>query len=306
MSTAAVPPISVVEVTESSVRDFWVLLKPGVLSLVVFTGLVGLYMAPGDIHPLIATVAVLCIAMGSGAGGAINMWYDRDIDAIMNRTSSRPVPAGRIAPADALGFGIILAIVSVSVMGVVVGWVAASILAFAIFFYAVIYTMWLKRTTSQNIVIGGAAGAFPPMIGWAAVTGDVSWVSLSLFLIIFLWTPPHFWALALYRNSDYQKANVPMMPVVKGLAETKKQIVFYSYLLVVSSFLPVYLQATGLLYGVSAAVLGYLFVKLARDVMRSNEEAPARKLFGFSIVYLFALFAVMSLDHGIMHIIKQL
>ncbi len=286
-------------ILESSVRDFWTLTKPGVLSLVVFTGLVGLLLAPGAIHPLIALVAVLCIALGSAAGGAINMWFDRDIDAMMTRTAHRPVPAGRMAAEDALGFGVILAIASVAIMGVVVNWVASGILAFAIFFYTVIYTMWLKRSTPQNIVIGGAAGAFPPMIGWAAVTGDVSLMSCALFLIVFLWTPPHFWALALYRNSDYQKANVPMLPVVKGIAHTKRQIVLYSYLLMASSLIPVLLGESGLLYGAIALLLGAQFVLRSHRVLGSESETPARKLFGFSILYLFALFASLMLDHTI-------
>ncbi len=211
--------------------DFLALLKPRVTSLVVVTGLVGVMMAPGAIHPLIALVAVLCIAIGSGAAGAINMWYDRDIDAIMERTRGRPIPTGRIAPGDALGFGVVLAIGSVAMMGLAVNVVAAGLLAAAILFYVFVYTMWLKRRTPQNIVIGGAAGAFPPMIGWAAVTGTVSVESALLFALIFFWTPPHFWALALYRRGDYEKAGIPMLPVVAGKTETKKQMIAYTILL---------------------------------------------------------------------------
>lgn len=281
---------------ESSVRDYIALMKPGVMSLVVFTGLVGLLIAPGSIHPLIGAVAIFCIAVGSGAGATLNMWYDRDIDAIMTRTSTRPLPAGRIVPEEAFSFGIALSLGSVLVMGVLVNWIAAGILAFAIFFYAAVYTVWLKRTTPQNIVIGGAAGAFPPMIGWAAVTGDISWVSFSLFLIVFLWTPPHFWALALYKNSDYQKAGVPMLPVIAGPVETKKQMLMYSYLLVLSSFMPVYLGAAGILYTVAAAMLGLVFIRHAWVVRHAQDDVAPRKMFGYSILYLFCLFATLPVD----------
>ncbi|MEL0004040.1 MAG: heme o synthase, partial [Rhodospirillales bacterium] len=223
---------------EPSVRDFLALLKPRVMSLVVFSGAAGLFVAPGSIHPVLAAVAILCIAIGAGASGAINMWYDADIDAAMTRTAKRPIPSGLIDPSTALSFGCVLAAGSVALMGVAVNWAAAAILAITIGFYVFIYTMWLKRSTPQNIVIGGAAGAFPPMIGWAAVTGDLALGSAVLFLIIFFWTPPHFWALALYRANDYAAAGVPMLPVVAGRNETRKQILIYSLILAPIGVLP--------------------------------------------------------------------
>ncbi|HZB93638.1 MAG TPA: heme o synthase, partial [Stellaceae bacterium] len=221
-----------------AVGDYVALLKPRVMSLVVFTGFVGLYLAPGHIHPVLAAIAVLCIAVGAGAAGAINMWYDRDIDAVMRRTQGRPLPAGRMAPGEALGFGCVLAGGSVLVMGLAVNWAAAALLALTIAFYVFVYTIWLKRRTPQNIVIGGAAGAFPPIVGWAAVTGDVGVPALLLFAIIFFWTPPHFWALALYRSGDYARAGVPMLPVVAGAKETRRQIVIYTLLLLPLSLVP--------------------------------------------------------------------
>lgn len=281
---------------ESSLKDYFTLLKPGVMSLVVFSGAVGMWLAPGHLHPLQMALTILCIAVGSGAGGAMNMWYDGDIDAIMLRTSRRPVPSGRITPDNALAFGCVLALFSVLVLGMATNWLAAGILAFAIFFYAVVYTMWLKRSTPQNIVIGGAAGAFPPIIGWAAMTGDVSLLSVILFLIIFLWTPPHFWALALYRSGDYAKANVPMLPVVAGVASTKKHIVFYSYLLALASIAPAVLGLLGGVYGACAFVLGANFIFMAHKVARSDADRDAKALFGYSILYLFLLLAAMPLD----------
>src|SRR5580704_195882 len=215
----------------AAVRDYVQILKPRVMSLVVFTGIVGLALAPGHLHPLLAAVAVLCIAIGAGASGAINMWYDRDIDLVMRRTASRPLPAGRMLPGEALGFGCVLAVGSVAVMGIAVNWVAAELLALTIAFYVFVYTIWLKRRTPQNIVIGGAAGALPPLIGWAAVTGDIGWGAVALFAIIFFWTPPHFWALSLYRTGDYAKAGVPMLPVVAGTRETKRQMLLYTLVL---------------------------------------------------------------------------
>jgi protoheme IX farnesyltransferase len=281
---------------ESSVRDYFTLLKPGVMSLVVFSGFIGLWLAPTPMHPFEAFLTILCIAVGSGAGAAMNMWFDRDIDAIMLRTSRRPVPAGRITPDNALAFGCVLALFSVLVMGLATNWVAGGILAFAIFFYAVIYTMWLKRSTPQNIVIGGAAGAFPPVIGWAAATGDVSLFSLILFGIIFLWTPPHFWALALYRSGDYAKANVPMLPVVAGRKSTKRHIVAYSYALVAMSLLPFVFGLLGVIYTVCAALLGGYFILLAHVVAKTDSDTDAKRLFGYSILYLFLLLAAMPLD----------
>ncbi len=284
----------------STVKDFITLLKPGVMSLVVFTGLAGMLVAQltgfGHINLFQQFLTVACISLASGAGAAINMWYDRDIDAIMNRTKNRPIPAGRVAPDDALALGIFLSAFSVMVMGLALNWVAAGLLAFAIFFYAVIYTMWLKRSTPQNIVIGGAAGAFPPMIGWAAVSGDVSLQSLILFMIIFLWTPPHFWALALYKNADYARAGVPMMPVVAGARATKIQMLFYAYLLAACTLsLPV-LAMAGMIYAVSALLINAIFLYHVHRTLATEGDVWPRKTFGFSILYLFILFSVMVLD----------
>ena len=276
--------------------DYVQLLKPRVMSLVVFTALVGLVLAPGATHPLIAMVAMLCIAVGAGASGAINMWYDRDIDAVMARTRGRPIPAGRVAPGSALGFGIVLAAGSVATMGLAVNWPAAGLLAFTIFFYVVIYTIGLKRRTPQNIVIGGAAGAFPPMIGGAAMSGEVSLASIVLFAIIFLWTPPHFWALALYRRGDYDKAGVPMLPVVAGEAATRRQIMFYALALVPVTLAPCAIGLSGLVYGVGAALLGAAFLGLSFAVLRDHTMRNAKRLFPFSIAYLFLLFALLLVD----------
>jgi protoheme IX farnesyltransferase len=277
-------------------RDYLALLKPRVMSLVVFTALVGLLLAPGSLHPLLTAVAMICIAVGAGAAGAINMWYDRDIDALMSRTRGRPIPAGRISPDAALGFGIALAVGSVTIMGLAVNWVAAGLLAFTIFFYVVVYTIGLKRRTPQNIVIGGAAGAFPPMIGWAAVGGEVSLASIVLFAIIFLWTPPHFWALALYRRGDYDEAGVPMLPVVAGEAATRRQILLYSLALVPVTLAPSAIGLAGLVYGAGAALLGAGFIALAGAVLRDRGMTSAKRLFPFSILYLFLLFALLLVD----------
>jgi len=287
--------------SESSVRDFITLMKPGVMSLVVFTGLAGMVVAPGHINYFQQCITLMCIALASGAGGAMNMWFDRDIDAIMKRTSKRPVPMGRIAPDDALAFGLFLAALSVMLMGLALNWVAGGLLAFAIFFYVVIYTMWLKRSTPQNIVIGGAAGAFPPMIGWAAVTGDVSLESFLLFAIIFLWTPPHFWALALYKNGDYARAGVPMMPVVAGKESTKRQMVMYTWLLAaVTLSLPV-LHMAGPVYAIASALLAAGFLYHAYKTQRDDSDAWPKKTFGFSISYLFMLFTVLMVDGWLMN-----
>ncbi|WP_119389955.1 heme o synthase [Taklimakanibacter lacteus] len=282
---------------QGTVKDYWTLLKPRVMSLVIFTALAGLVAASGDLHPWLALVALLAIAVGAGASGALNMWYDADIDAVMARTANRPVPRGAILPGEALGFGVALAIGSVLILGLLVNLVAAALLAFTIFFYAVIYTMWLKRSTPQNIVIGGAAGAFPPMIGWAAATGSVTLASIALFLIIFMWTPPHFWALALFREGDYARAGVPMLPNVAGQQETRRQILLYSLILVPTTFLPSLLGTTGLLYTIVTALLGVAFIWHAVDVYRLRDGDPARRackrLFGFSILYLFVIFALI-------------
>ena len=291
----AATPIGV-ELPQSRVSDYVALLKPRVMSLVVFTGFVGMFLAPGHLHPLLAGIAVFCIALGAGASGAINMWYDRDIDTVMQRTATRPLPMGRIAPDDALAFGILLSIASVALMGLAVNLAAAALLALTIAFYVFVYTMWLKRRTPQNIVIGGAAGAFPPMIGWAAVTGDVGLPSIALFLLIFMWTPPHFWALALYRSADYAKAGVPMLPVVAGERATKIQMLVYAVLLLPVSLAPTLLGVVGWLYGASAAVLSVVFIGFAVRVLRSTAMKPAKQMFGFSILYLFLLFALMLAD----------
>jgi len=280
------------------VADFIELLKPRVMSLVVFSGFAGLMVAPGNLHPVLAAVAVLCIAVGAGASGAINMWYDRDIDAVMQRTRKRPIPAGRVDPQEAVSFGIVLAIGAVTLMALAVNWLAAGLLAFTIAFYVFVYTMWLKRRTPQNIVIGGAAGAFPPMIGWAAVTGQISLASIALFLLIFMWTPPHFWALALYRTGDYAKAGVPMLPVVAGARATKAQMLVYTVLLFPLALAPWALGLTGAVYAGVAAVLGLLFILAAARVWFDNGERAARQMFAFSILYLFLLFTLLIVDRA--------
>src|SRR5215468_6974871 len=284
-----------IEPSMAGVEDYVALLKPRVMSLVVFTALVGLVVAPGHLHPVLGFASLLCIAVGAGAAGALNMWYDADIDALMSRTASRPVPAGRVTPSEALAFGMTLAVGSVLLLGLVANWLAAALLAFTIFFYACIYTMWLKRSTPQNIVIGGAAGAFPPMIGWAAATGGLGIEAIVLFLIIFFWTPPHFWALALIKSDDYARAGVPMLPVVAGRTETTRQILIYSGLLFAISLLPWALGFAGAISGVTAVVCGAVFVALAVRLARSRGAArrPAQRLFAFSILHLFVLFAAL-------------
>ena len=284
----------------SRIADYAVILKPRVMSLVVFTALVGLLLAPGGIDPWTGIIAVGCIAIGAGASGAINMWYDSDIDRLMARTMNRPIPADRMNPAEALVFGSVLATGSVAVMAMTVNFAAAAMLAVTILYYVFIYTMWLKRRTPQNIVIGGAAGAFPPMIGWAAVTGGIDAHSLALFAIIFLWTPPHSWALALFTNPDYARAGVPMMPVVAGEPQTRRLIILYSVLLVASSFAPVALGMAGLPYGLSALILGTLFLLRAWRLWREESRTAARGLFGFSILYLFLIFATLLADRVVL------
>jgi len=287
-------------VSEASVGDYVALLKPRVMSLVVFTALVGLMVAPTHVHPMIGFTALLCIAVGAGAAGALNMWYDSDIDAVMRRTASRPIPRGRIAPGEALGFGMTLAVFAVAVLGLLVSWLAAVLLAFTVFFYVAIYTMWLKRWTPQNIVIGGAAGAFPPMIGWAAATGGLAIEPCLLFLIIFLWTPPHFWALSLVRADEYARARVPMLPVVAGPEETRRQILLYSIVLMPVGAAPWLLGYAGTLYGVMALAAGATMVALSwrLRIARANADKPAMQLFAFSILYLFVLFAVLLVESG--------
>lgn len=280
----------------SSVRDYITLLKPGVMSLVVFTALAGMLLAPGKISLFQQFLTLSCIALASGAGAAINMWYDRDIDAVMKRTAKRPIPAGRVAPDDALALGIFLSVLSVMLMGLALNWLAASVLGFAIFFYAVVYTMWLKRSTPQNIVIGGAAGAFPPLIGWAAVSGDISAMPVLLFMIIFLWTPPHFWALALYKNGDYARAGVPMMPVVEGAKKTKRLMMAYTWMLVACTISLPLLGMSGMIYGVCALLLGAGFIYHIYRLLNDSTDKWAKKTFGFSILYLFVLFSMMIVD----------
>jgi protoheme IX farnesyltransferase len=283
----------------ATVGDFFALLKPRVMSLVVFTGLAGIVVAPGPVHPMVAFTALLCIAVGAGASGALNMAYDSDIDALMTRTASRPIPLGRIAREDALAFGWWLAVGSVAIMGLLVNLAAAALLAFTIGFYVFVYTLWLKRRTAQNIVIGGLAGALPPAIGWAAVTGGLALAPLVLVAITFLWTPPHFWALALYRSDDYARAGVPMMPVVKGKAATRKQILAYAALLFPAGLLPGAIGLAGPLYAAAAALFGGWLVFEAVAVYREQDEVrepAARRLFGVSIVYLFVLFAALILE----------
>lgn len=282
-------------------RDFWALTKPRVMSLVVFTALCGLLAAPGHIHPVIGFTAILCIALGAGACGALNQWYEADVDAKMARTSKRPLPAGRMDREAALHFGIGLAAFSVGIMGVAVNWISAGLLAFSIFFYAVVYTIWLKPNTPQNIVIGGAAGAFPPVIGWAAVTGDVTLVPILLFSIIFLWTPPHFWALALFMKTDYGAAGIPMLPNVSGQRVTRNQIFAYSFPMAAVAIAPFLLGESGWLYGVTAALLNLVFLALAFKVWRNEaneakDMKPEKQLFAFSILYLFLLFALFAFD----------
>lgn len=286
------------------VVEYALILKPRVMSLVVFTGWVGLMMAPGSINLDAAIVAVLCIAVGAGASAAINMWYDRDIDIVMSRTANRPIPAGRLNPWEALCFGILLSVSSVITMAYWVNQSAAILLALTILYYVFIYTVWLKRRTPQNIVIGGASGALPPVIGWAAVTGDVGLGAIALFAIIFLWTPPHTWALALFRRGDYENAGVPMLPVVSGEEETRRQIVAYTVLMVASTAAPVLIGMSGWLYGAGAAVLGIEFLRRAWYMKKQADEAAARPLFLFSIFYLFMVFLLLLADKGLMTILN--
>jgi heme o synthase len=294
------PETVVFAISEASVGDYVELMKPRVMSLVVFTALVGLMVTPDHLHPVLGFAALLCIAIGAGAAGALNMWFDADVDAVMSRTARRPIPAGRVLPQEALAFGMTLAFGSVAVLGLVANWLAAALLAFTIFFYVAIYTMRLKRATPQNIVIGGAAGAFPPMIGWAAATGTVGLESVLLFLIIFFWTPPHFWALSLWRGEDYARAGIPMLPVVAGYPETRRQILLYSLVLAPVGASPWLLGYAGLPYGLTAIAGGALMIWLAVKIMLLGDadvgDRAAKRLFAVSILYLFVLFAVLLID----------
>ena len=286
-------------------RDFFALTKPRVMSLVVFTGLCGLLAAPGSIHPVLGFTAILCIAMGAGGAAALNQWWEADIDAKMKRTAKRPLPAGRLRRQDARDFGMLMSGASVFIMLVAIHWLAAVVLAFSIVYYAVIYTMWLKPRTPQNIVIGGGAGAFPPLIGWIAVTGEITVMPVLLFAIIFIWTPPHFWALALFVKTDYADAGIPMMPVVAGEKSTRRQVLAYSVLLLAVALLPWAIGGTGLIYGIAALALSALFVALAVPVgLRTSQSEdrmkPEKRLFGYSVIYLFALFTALVADRMVL------
>ena len=297
MASTAAP----VQTLPAEWRDFFALTKPRVMSLVVFTGLAGLLAARGTIHPVLGFSAILCIALGAGGAAALNQWWEADLDAGMKRTARRPLPQGRLRREDARDFGLLLAGTSVGVMGLAVHWLAAGILALSIVYYAVIYTIWLKPRTPQNIVIGGGAGAFPPLIGWIAVTGEITAMPLLLFAIIFVWTPPHFWALALFVQTDYAKVGIPMMPVVAGEKSTRRQIFAYSIVLLLVSLLPWAISGTGAIYGIAALVLSGAFVALCMPVafrQSAPDDAmkPEKRLFGFSILYLFALFTALVAD----------
>jgi len=296
---ARIPPNGFAEPSMADVRDYIALMKPRVMSLVVFTALVGLMVAPGHVHPIIGFAAILCIAVGAGSAAALNMWYDADVDAVMARTARRPIPAGKIQPGEALAFGVTLGVGAVVVLGLLVNWMAAGLLAFTIFFYTVVYTAWLKRATPQNIVIGGAAGAFPPMIGWAAATGGIGLEAVALFLVVFFWTPPHFWALSLYRTADYAKAGIPMLPVVAGADETRRQILLYTLVLLPIGVSPWLIGHAGVLYATVAIVAGAVMVALAwrvRGARGAAGEREAKRLFAFSILYLVVLFAARLVE----------
>ncbi|MCK1716299.1 heme o synthase [Bradyrhizobium sp. 141] len=284
-------------ISEAEVGDYIALLKPRVMSLVIFTALVGMAMAPGHFHPVLAFTSLLCIAVGAGASGALNMALEGDIDAKMSRTANRPIPRGRITRPEAMAFGMTLSFFSVMTLGILVNWIAGALLAFTIFFYVVIYTMWLKRWTAQNIVIGGAAGALPPVVAWAAVTGTVDVEPLLLFAIIFFWTPPHFWALALFRSDDYARAGIPMLPNVAGPDATRLQILLYTIVLIAVAAAPWALGYFDAVYGIVSLILGAGMLVLAINVYvrreRSQSLRATRKLFAFSILYLFALFATL-------------
>ena len=284
---------------QTKFRDFFALLKPRVMSLVVFIGFAGYWVAPDrdTLHPFLAFIGILSLALGAGASGAFNMWFERDIDAVMKRTQSRPLPMGKMEPDDALGFSIFMSILAVMMMSLATNPVAALVLAVASLFYILVYTIWLKRITPQNIVVGGAAGAFPPMVGYAMVTGSVTLESIILFLIVFFWTPPHFWALALYANEDYKRAGIPMMPVVVGERKTKIQMLVYAILLLPITLAPYFLGYAGMLYGSAAFVLGLFFIFTAIKVLKDTTYKSAKLMFGYSVFYLFALFLSLMMDH---------
>ena len=286
--------------SEATPRDYVALLKPRVMRLSIFTALVAMLVAPGPLGWVEGTIAIVCIAIGAGGSGALNMWWDADIDAVMSRTDARPVPSGAVAPTEALGFGLVLSVFSVVTLGLLVNWMAGGMLALTIAFYVVVYSMWLKRSTPQNIVIGGAAGAFPPMVGWAVTTGSVGWEAFVLFAIIFLWTPPHFWALALFKRLDYSAAGVPMLPVVRGVRHTQHQILAYSIVMAPVAVLPAIMGFAGPLYGAVSVVAGGMFLHRAWNVWRMDPAdermVPAKRLFLFSIAYLFALFVALGVE----------
>ncbi len=290
------------EYTSSSVRDFYDLMKPRVMSLVIFTSFVGLVLSPINIHPFIALIAIICIAIGAGASGVLNMWYDSDIDGLMKRTINRPIPAGNINKNEALTYGMVISAGSVVIMGILINWSASFLLAFTIFFYAVIYTMWLKRRTMQNIVIGGAAGAFPPVIGWLSTGAPITIEPIILFLIIFLWTPPHFWALAIVTSGEYEKASIPMMPNVVGDNYTKRQIVYYSVIMSISVIVPYYIGMVSILYLIPAIILSLIFIIISLQLLKSSDEQKqkkySKKLFLYSILYLFLIYILFLIDYG--------
>ncbi|MBF9195501.1 heme o synthase [Microvirga terrestris] len=302
LAETQVESLATAGLSQGDVSDFFALLKPRVMFLVVFTALVGMVVSPSTVHPIVAFVSLLMIAVGGGASGCLNMWWDADIDAVMTRTAKRPIPAGKIQPGEALAFGMTLSVGSVIILGLVSNWLAAGLLAFTIFFYVVVYSMWLKRTTPQNIVIGGAAGALPPVVAQAAVTGHVALDSIVLFAIIFMWTPPHFWALALVKSGDYQRAGIPMLPNVAGPDATRFQILAYTILLAPLGIAPVALGFGGLAYAIISLVGGFGMLALALQVYRLRQGEPAmrvaQQLFGFSILYLFLLFATLLVEHG--------
>jgi protoheme IX farnesyltransferase len=305
MTVTTMPTAAAETTVPSEWRDYFALTKPRVMRLVVFTGLCGLLAAPGHIHPVLGFTAVLCIALGAGGAGALNQWWEADLDAKMRRTAKRPLPLGRMPRTNARDFGIALSVASVLLMGLALNWLSAAVLAVSILYYAIVYTIWLKPRTPQNIVIGGGAGAFPPLIGWVAVTGHITWMPVLLFAIIFMWTPPHFWALALFVKSDYANAGVPMLPVVRGQAVTRRQILAYAILLFPVSLAPWWVGGTGAIYGVCALVLSALFVAFSLPVaLRRSAEGdpmkPEKRLFAYSVLYLFAVFTALVADRLIL------